>query len=118
MNQLVRIVDCPFVPDMEVAGDIVIKLHAPCSPESVTVQVNPDTQEYIEKLEIGGVEARQFIVTKPTDETRELFFDFGENKIKEANIAGCNYRIELMSIGMETVQEQECRFYEFNVSTE
>ncbi len=36
MDNLVKLVWSPFIPPLEVVGDIVIKLHFPCSDASVS----------------------------------------------------------------------------------
>lgn len=116
MSRLIKIVQSPFNPALEVVEDIVIKLHVPYSDTSVTVQVNPNIQDYQEKADTEHAEIRQVIKTIPTDQTRVLSFDLVNNKKHKINIEGCDYEIELMSIGRENIQNQDFPFYEFNVS--
>ena len=117
MDNLVKLVWSPFIPPLEVVGDIVIKLHFPCSDASVTVQVNPNTQEYQEIADTKDVQVRQVMLTTTTEQKRELSFDFDANKTHNINIEGCNYEIELMNIGKENIEGQDWTSYEFNVST-
>lgn len=116
MSKLVKIVQSPFNPPLEVVEDIVIILHAPYSDNNVTVQVNPNIVEYQEKADKENAQIRQVMMTTPTDETKELQFDFSENKKHNINIAGSDYEIELMNIGKENIQGQDFPFFEFNVS--
>lgn len=116
MSKLIKIVQSPFTPALEVAEDLVIKLHVPYSDSSVTIQVNPNIQDYQENADTERAKVRQVIVTTPTDQTKVLSFDFANNKKHKINIEGCDYEIELMNIGKENIQNQDFPFYEFNVS--
>lgn len=116
MSRLIKIVQSPFNPALEVAEDIVIKLHVPYSDTSVTIQVNPNIQDYREKADTGHAQIRQVMRTIPTDQTRVLTFDLVNNKKHKINIEGCDYEIELTKIGKENIQGQNFPFYEFNVS--
>jgi hypothetical protein len=116
MSQLIKIVQSPFNPPSEVVEDIIIQLHVPYSDENVTVQVNPNTQDYQENADIKNVQVRQLMMTTPTDQTKELSFDFDNNRKHSINIEGSDYEIELMNIGKENIQGQDFLFYEFNVS--
>lgn len=113
MSKSIRIVRSPFDSTLEVVEDIVIKLYVPYSDKSVTVQVNPNIQHYQENADTENVQVRQVATTTPTDQTKELPFDFGNNKKHSINIEGCDYEIELMNIGKENIQGQDCQFYEF-----
>lgn len=116
MSKLIKIVQSPFNSAIEVVEDIVIKLQAPYSDTSVTVQVNPNIQDYREKADTEHAQIRQVIMTTPTDLTRVLSFDLASNKKHKINIEGCNYEIELTNIGKENIQNQNFPFYELNVS--
>ncbi len=116
MSKLIKIVQSPFNPALEVVEDIVIQLHVPYSDKSVTVQVNPNIQDYQENADTENVQVRQVMTTIPTDQTKVLSFDFDNNKKHSINIEGCDYEIELMNIGKENIQGKDFPFYEFNVS--
>ena len=51
MSKLIKIIQSPFNPALEVVEDIVIQLHVPYSNKSVTVQVNPNIQDYQENAD-------------------------------------------------------------------
>lgn len=116
MSKSIKIVQSPYGPTLEVVEDIVIKLHVPYSDTSVTVQVNPNIQDYREKADTEHAQIRQVIITTPTDQTRVLSFDLANNKKHKINIEGCDYEIELTNIGKENIQNQDFLFYEFDVS--
>jgi hypothetical protein len=116
MSELIKIIQSPFKPALEVVEDIVIILHSPYSDSNVTVQVNPNIQDYQDNADTEHSKVRQVIMTTPTDQTRRLFFDFGNNKTHRINLEGCDYEIELMNIGRENIQNQDFLFYEFNVT--
>lgn len=117
MSKLIKIVNSPFNPAVEVAGNIVISLHVPYTDDSVTIQVNPNVQDYQEKADTKNIRVRQVMVTAATDQTKVLSFDFLKNRKHNIDIEGCVYEIELMSIGKENIQGQKFPFYEFNVSS-
>ena len=115
MSQLIKIVQSPFNPALEVVEDIVIKLSGSYSDKSVTVQINPNIQEYQEKRDTEDIQIRQAMVTTPTDQTMQRLFDLDSNRKHSINIEGSNYEIELTKIGRENIQGQDFPFYEFNV---
>jgi hypothetical protein len=89
MTKRIRIVQSPFNPPLEVVDDIVVNLHIPHMPYSkkhVTVQVNPNVQNYPEDAEATHVQVRQVIVAVPTDQTKVVLLDFGDNKKKRFEI--------------------------------
>jgi len=116
MAKVVRIVNSPFNPNLEVIDNLVIKLHVPCSEKEVTVMLNPNIQDYQEKSDKSGVEIRQSMFTTSTDQTKEIKFDFESNKIKVVQVENEKYQIELMEIGKEELQGQDFPFFEFSIS--
>jgi hypothetical protein len=116
MNKSIKIVQSPFNLNLEVVEDIVIKLHVPYSNKSVTIQVNPNIQDYQEKADTKNAQVRQVIMTTPTDQTRTLSFDLENNKKHRITIEDFDYEIELIKIGKENIQGQDFPYYEFNVS--
>jgi hypothetical protein len=112
----IRIKCSPFTSNLEVADDIVLKLHVPYSDSEVTIQINPNIQDYKEKDDKPGVNIRQKIVTTPTDETRTLKFDFNNMKIQKVVIGSAAYKIELLEIGKEEIQGQKFPYFDFSVS--
>jgi hypothetical protein len=116
MVKLVRIKNSPFTSNLEVVDKLVIKLHAPYSEKDVTVQLNPNIQNYREKADRPGIRVRQVMQTTPTDQTQIIKFDFEDNKVKMVQVEGEKYRIELMQIGKENEQGQDFPFFEFSVS--
>ena len=116
MSKLVKIIQSPFQPALEVVEDIVIKLHVPYSEKSVTVQVNPNLQEYIENADSKEMQVRQFTFSTTTEHTRVLSFDLVSNKKHKITIENNEYEIELFNIGKEDIEGQFLLYYEFNVS--
>lgn len=116
MNKKIKIAASPFIPSMEVADKIVVKLHVPYSDQSVTIQVCPNIQEYIENADTEGAAIRQLTITTPTDQTTTLGFDLEMNRKKSVAAEGTDYEIELLNIGKEEVQGQQFKYFEFNVS--
>ncbi len=114
----VRIKCPPFSSNLEVAEDIVLKLHVPYSEKEVTIQINPNIQKYKESADQSGINARQIMVTTPTDETRTLKFDFDKMKIQEVTIGSDVYKIELLEIGKEEIQGQKFPYFDFSISRE
>jgi len=51
---------------------VVIKIHLPYTDDSVTIQVNPSVQKYVEK---PATNVRQMMITTPTSETTTLSLD-------------------------------------------
>jgi hypothetical protein len=60
---LVKIYQSPFRSALEVAGDVVVKLHVPYSATAVTVQISPNVQGYHEHLGPAAGRVRQVMVT-------------------------------------------------------
>lgn len=116
MAKLVRIVNSPFTSNIEVVGDLVIKLHVPYSDKDVTVQLNPNIQDYQEKADKPGIQVRQVMKTIPTDQTQEIKFDFEANRVKVVQVEKEKYRLELKQIGKQNMQGQNFPFFEFSVS--
>ena len=116
MTKRIRIVQSPFNPPLDVVDDIVVNLHTPSSTKQVTIQVNPNTQQYPEDAEATHVQVRQVIVPVETNQTKVVLLDFGDNKKKRFEIDNKNYDIELVSIGKKKIQNQNFPVFEFDVS--
>lgn len=114
----VRIKCSPFTSNLEVADDLVLKLHVPYSDKEVTIQINPNIQDYKQNDDKAGVKVRQTIVTTPTDETRTLKFDFNNMKTQKIVIGKTTYKIELLEIGKEDIQGQKFPYFDFSVDKE
>lgn len=112
----VRIECSPFTSNLEVAEDLVLKLHVPYSDKDVTIQINPNIKDYKESDDKPGVKISQTMVTTPTDETRTLKFDFKNMKTQEVVIDSVAYKIELLEIGKEEIQGQKFPYFDFSVS--
>lgn len=114
----VRIKYLPFTSNLEVAEDLVLKLHVPYSDKEVTIQINPNIQDFKESDDKPGVKIRQVILTTPTDETRTLKFDFNSLKTQKIVVGKMAYKIELLEIGKEEIQGQKFPYFDFSVSKE
>ena len=85
----------PFHPELEVIGDLVIKLHVPYSDKKVTIKVNPNITEYKKKMSNN---VRQYTETTDIAETKILSFDFQKNNVHTIMINGKNYKIRLLNM--------------------
>lgn len=112
-NYVVKIINSPVHSNLEIAGDLVIKLHVPYSKKLVTVKINPNIMEY--KSEVAK-NVKQSMKTIDTDETQTLNFDFDKNNIHEIEIQGKNYRIKLENIGVTKEDGQEFPTFEFLIT--
>ena len=115
MEKIIKLTQSPFKPPMEIVGNLVINLHAPYFDKEVTIQINPNYQEYIEDQKGDGIEVKQFSVTTNTIDTMQLNFDFGENNSKTFNYDDETYTLRLINIGTEKIEGQDFRFFEFEV---
>ena len=113
MEKLIKLVNSPFNSNIEIAGNIVLSIHVPYSDRDVTIQVNPNVQDYAENNDQPGVQVRQIMVTTPTDQTKTLHFDFENDNIQKTTIDGREYEIKLMQIGKQNLQGQDFPYFEF-----
>jgi len=118
MKKLVKIVVSPFSPSIEIAENIVIKVHVPYSEKDVTVLVNPNVQDYAENQDNPNIKVRQVMAASKTDESRTFRLDFQDNNVQTFEIRGGKYNIKLMSIGKEKIQGQKFPYFEFFVEKE
>ena len=109
----IKITPTPSHDLFAIAGDLVIKLQAPYSDTDVTIKVNPNIVEYKDKISDN---LRQLSVSKDTDETKTLMFDFQKNNIHNLRMADKNYEIKLMHIGEVVEQGQSFKTFEFMVT--
>lgn len=112
MSKVVKLVQSPFNPPVEIAEDIVLKLYVPYSESSVTIMVNPNIQEYLVDIDNDTVKVRQVMVSTETEDTRILCFDLTNNS-REVEIGSKNYLIKLLNIGKKAEDGQDFIFYEF-----
>ena len=117
MEKLVRLTLSPFSPSIEVVDKMVMKVHAPYSEQSVTIQFNPNIQDYKEQVDQPGVQVRQFAFSTSTDQTQTVSFDFAANNIHNVTIEGTIYNVKLMNIGKEPVQGQNFLYFEFFIKS-
>lgn len=116
MTKRIRLVQSPFNPPLQAVDGIVLNLHAPCSTEQVTIQVNPNVEQYPEDAEAANVQVRPVKVAAPTDQTKVVLLDFGHNKKRRIEIEDKRYDIELVSIGKQKIENQNFPVFEFDVS--
>jgi hypothetical protein len=117
IDKVVKIVQSPFTPAVETAGNAILKLHVPYSDTMVTIQVNPSYDSYQDDASQPGIEVRQVTVTSSTDETRTLTFDLFGARTHEVTVGGSTYKITLQNIIDEVMQGQKFRAYEFRVQS-
>ena len=110
---LIKLTSSPFQPPLETAGDLVVKLSVPYSSDKVTIEVNPFVRDYAENQDKPSVKVRQVMVTTKTGDTKTLQFDFIKNKIKNCQVCGKNYEIELVDIGKTNEKGQDFPTFSF-----
>lgn len=106
MQKLVKLTLSPFSPDIEIVDKMVMKVHVPYSENDVTIQFNPNIQDYKEKQDQENIKVRQIFLTTPTEQTKTLSFDFKSNSIHDIAIENTKYNVRLMTIGKEPIQGQ------------
>lgn len=109
----VKIINSPSHSNLEVAGDLVIKLDAPYSDKNVTVKINPNLVAYKEKITDN---LQQYTRSFDTKDTKTLIFDFQKNNVNNITFENKNYEIKLMNIGKVSEQEQDFSTFEFMVT--
>lgn len=115
MEKILRLTQSPFTPPIQTVGNLIINLHVPYSDKEVTIQINPNYQQYIEDQKADGIEIKQFSVTTSTIDTMQFKFDFEENNSKTFNYDDETYTLRLIQIGNEKIEGQDFRFFEFEV---
>jgi hypothetical protein len=96
--------------------DIVIQIHAPYTDKSVTVLINPNSRDFQKNTDPENSKISQWMKTTVTEKTKELFFDFDENKRQNITIENIEYEIELLNIGKENARGNKFPFFEFNIT--
>ena len=112
MEQNIRLSLSPSNPGIGVVDKMVMKIHAPYSSDSVTIQFNPNIQDYKKNADQPNVQIRQLTVTIPTEQTAVLLFDFKANNIHDVTIDDTKYNVKLMNIG----KDQEFPYFDFFVT--
>ena len=103
---------------MKTVENLTINLFVPYSDSFVTIQVNPNIQDYVENADSGHMKVRQVMVTVESEDTQTLRFDFADNNVHQICVENKNYEIKLMQIGGENLQGQNFPFFEFLISDE
>ncbi len=116
MEKNVKISCSPFNSNLEVVGDMVMKLGLPYSKDQISIQFNPNIQGYQENLDKGDVKIRQMTFSTPTDQTQDVTFDFQENNSKSIKIDDTTYSVRLMSTGKENLEGQDFLYFDFFVT--
>ena len=109
----IKIILSPFNSNLEIVDIMAIQIHVPYSENEVTILINPNIIEHLEKLDIPEVKIRQLEVITFTEQTKELKFDFKDNNIHKVKINEKTFEIKLMTIDKEKIQGQEFPYYEF-----
>jgi hypothetical protein len=117
MEKLVKITLSPFTPSIDFVDKMVMKVTAPYSDKTVTVQFNPNIQDYKEQLDQPGIQVRQVMLSTTTDQTQKFTFDFISNNVQTITIEGTDYSVKLMNIGKEPHQGQNFLYFEFFITT-
>lgn len=117
LEKTVKIVGSPFNPSVEIVEDMVMKLHFPYNKERVTIQINPNITHYEEDGKAGNqnIQVKQVFVIEPTDETKTLTFDFGNDNVHKVAVGSKNYEIKLLNIGKQNIDGQDFPEFEFLV---
>ncbi len=116
MQKLIKIRCSPLHSNVEVIEDLVVQLHAPYSKTEVNLQINPNIIDFKENIDQKHIKIKQRTVTKSTDQTKFLKFDFKENNVHKVEVCGKNYEIKLMQIAEEDFQGQKFPYFEFLIT--
>ena len=114
MEKLIKLVVSPFNSGIETVEHIVLSVHVPYSEHDVTIQINPNVQDYVENNDQPGIQVRQVMTTTSTDETKTLHFDFGKDNIQKIISNGKEYEIKLIQIGKENLRGEDFPYFEGN----
>ena len=85
---------------------MVMKVHVPYSDESITMESNPNIQQYKEQQDQKDIKVRQIMVTTSTSQTKIIPFDFKTNNVHDVTIENTKYNVKLVNIGREFIQGQ------------
>ncbi|MDO8446425.1 MAG: hypothetical protein Q7T53_10060 [Deltaproteobacteria bacterium] len=116
MEKLVKLTLSPFSPNIEVVDKMVMKVHVPYSEEMVTMQFNPNIQDYKEQDDKPGIKVRQTTFSTSTAQTTTVPFDFKANNIQDIFVENTKYTVKLMTIGKELIQGQNFLYFDFFVT--
>ena len=116
MEKLVKLTLSPFNPSLEVIDKMTMKVHAPYSEQSVTIQFNPNIQDSKEQADQPGIQVRQVMFSTSTDQTQTLPFDYKTNNVHNITVEGTKYNVKLMNIGKEPIQGQNFLYFEFFIT--
>lgn len=105
----------PFEPGIEIAGDLVIKMHVPYSDQIATIQVNPNITDHRPSADVPGMKIRQVTETRETSETQTLQFELKKRTTHQIAVGQKMYVIELVNIGYTEKEGQKFKSYEFEV---
>jgi len=108
----VIITNSPFEPNLQKAGDLIIKLHVPYSKDQVTVKINPNI---IKHDDAPQPNTKQVYIYSDNAETLTLNFNFKSNKIQKIKVGTKDYEIKLMKISFSKSHGQEFPTFEFQV---
>lgn len=109
----IKLISSPSHSNLEIAEELIIKLHVPYSNDQVTVKVNPNITEYRDDQTKN---IRQLSVSRDTDETKTLRFDFKNNNIHRINVGNKNYEMRLMAIGKVNEAGQDFPAFDFMIT--
>ena len=116
MQKLIKLSVSRFEPSVETVENLTIKIFVPYSDSFVTVQINPNIQDYVENADSDQMKVRQVMVTGESEDTQTLRFDFADNNIHQISVENKKYEVKLMRIGKENLQGQDFPFFEFLIS--
>jgi hypothetical protein len=116
MTKLVKLTSSPFTPDMEVVGDMLMRLGVHRAADSVAITLGDNIQDYKEQADQPGALVRQVTESIPTDQYRALLFDLQTNQTQGVAWKGRQVEIKLMQITRDKMEGHEFLSYEFQVS--
>lgn len=116
LSKTVKITLSPFNPSIEIVGSMVFDVRAPYDDKSVTLVINPNIQHYEEKAETPKeIEVRQVMISQDSDETRTINMNLNSDSEQIVDFGGIKYKVRLLSIGRENIQEKDFPNFEFFV---
>lgn len=111
----IKIVNSPFTSNLEVVGDFVMELKDIYNDSMVTIKINSNITHYEDQPKVvdPSINIRQIKVSKDTEDTQNLTFDFQKNNIQKIKIGDKNFEIKLLNIGKFKTEGQDQEFSEF-----
>jgi hypothetical protein len=101
----------PPNPPMEAVEGMIITITAPYDGNSVTIDINPAVDEFINDNSSDGIEVRSLTFTRPTEATQTVTLKLNETAEIKNYTTGKNAILRLMNISK--IKSNEGNFYSY-----